>query len=52
VHDILVAEVVLQGSRVPAVVGKLEAAGIQIDTVMMEGDEAWLVDILKTWQFD
>ena len=26
--------------------------GIMYDIVTMSGDEKWLVDILKTWQFD
>jgi len=26
--------------------------GVMYDIVMMKGDEAWLADILKTWQFD
>jgi hypothetical protein len=26
--------------------------GVMYDIVTMKGDEVWLVDILKTWQFD
>jgi hypothetical protein len=27
-------------------------SGVMYDVVTMKGDEKWLVDILKTWQFD
>ena len=26
--------------------------GVMYEVITMKGDKAWLIDILKTWQFD